>query len=80
MSLIFPLRSLVIPEAKALALKLTFLSDIAFAGLTERAMAIAPLIIERLMTEVCRFIVDAAEAACEIAPRRTPEIAAYMLA
>ncbi len=35
MSLIFPLRSHVLPEAKALALKLTLLSDIAFAGLTD---------------------------------------------
>ncbi|WP_353627848.1 site-specific integrase [Sulfitobacter sp. TCYB15] len=80
MSLIFPLRSHVIPEAKALALKLTLLSEIAFAGLTERTMAIAPHTMESILTELCRFIIDAAEAAREIAPCRTPEIAAYELA
>lgn len=80
MSLIFPLRSHVIPEAKALALKLTLLSDIAFAGLTERTMAIAPHTMESILTELCRFIIDAAEAAREIAPCRTPEVAAYELA
>ncbi|QCO55361.1 hypothetical protein EOK75_05975 [Pseudorhodobacter turbinis] len=80
MSLIFPLRSHVIPEAKALALKLTLLSDIAFAGLTERTMAIAPYTMESILTELCRFIIDAAEAAREIAPCRTPEVAAYELA
>jgi hypothetical protein len=80
MSLIFPLRSHVIPEAKALALKLTLLSDIAFAGLTERTMAIAPHTMESILTELCRFIIDAAEAAREIAPCRTPELAAYELA
>lgn len=80
MSLIFPLRSHVIPEAKALALKLTLLSDIAFAGLTERTMAIAPHTMECILTELCRFIIDAAEAAREIAPCRTPEVAAYELA
>jgi hypothetical protein len=80
MSLLFSLRSHVLPDAKVLALKLTLLSDIAFAGVTERRMAIAPDIIERLLMELCRFLIEAADAAREVAPIRTPEVAAYELA
>lgn len=79
-SLLFSLRSHVLPEAKALAQKLTLLSDIAFAGVTERTMAIAPDIMERLLVELCRFLVEAADAVREMAPLRTPEAAAYDLA
>ncbi len=43
-------------------------------------MAIAPDAIEQLLTELCRFIIDAAEAAREIAPSRTPESAVYEMA
>ncbi|MEX1234761.1 MAG: hypothetical protein WEB56_07225 [Roseovarius sp.] len=42
-------------------------------------MAIAPEKIERLLVELCRFLVEAADAAREIAPLRTPEIATYEL-
>jgi hypothetical protein len=80
MSLLFSLRSHVLPDAKVLALKLTLLSDIAFAGVTERTMAIAPDIIERLLVELCRFLIEAADAAREVAPTRTPEVASYELA
>ena len=43
-------------------------------------MAIAPDIMERLLVELCRFLVEAADLAREIAPLRTPDIAAYELA
>lgn len=79
-SLIFSLRSHVLPDAKALAQKLTLLSDIAFAGVTERTMAIAPDIMDRLLVELCRFLIEAADAAREMAPVRTPETAAYEVA
>ncbi len=79
-SLLFSLRSHVLPDAKALAQKLTLLSDIAFAGVTERTMAIAPDIMERLLVELCRFLIEAADVAREDAPMRTPEVAAYELA
>ncbi|MCP1167672.1 hypothetical protein [Limimaricola litoreus] len=79
-SLVLSLRSHVLPDAKALAQKLTLLSDIAFAGVTERTMAIAPEIMERLLVELCRFLIEAADAAREMAPMRTPEVAAYELA
>lgn len=78
--LLFSLRSHVIPDAKALAQKLTLLSDIAFAGVTERTMAIAPDIMERLLVELCRFLIEAADVARETAPARSAETAAYELA
>ncbi|MBU2963050.1 tyrosine-type recombinase/integrase [Citreicella sp. C3M06] len=80
MSLLFPLRSHVMRDAKVLAQKLTLLSDIAFAGVTERTMAIAPDIMEKLLVELCRFLIEAADVAREMAPARTPEAAAYELA
>ncbi|WP_177190346.1 site-specific integrase [Tranquillimonas rosea] len=43
-------------------------------------MAIAPDIIERLLVELCRFLIEAADVAREMAPLRTPEVAAYDLA
>lgn len=79
-SLLFSLRSHVLPEAKTLAQKLTLLSDIAFAGVTERTMAIAPDMIERLLMELCRFLIEAADAKREMAPQRTIETATYDLA
>ena len=79
-SLLFPLRSHVLPDAKVLAQKLTLLSDIAFAEVTERTMAIAPDIMERLLVELCRFLIEVADVARETAPMRTPEVAAYELA
>ena len=79
-SLLFSLRSHVLPDAKVLAQKRKLLSDIAFAGVTERTMAIAPHIIERLLVELCRFLIEAADAAREMAPMRTLEVAAYELA
>ncbi|MHA6345097.1 hypothetical protein [Roseivivax sp. CAU 1761] len=79
-SLVLSLRSHVLPDAKALAQKLTLLSDIAFAGVTERTMAIAPDIMERLLVELCRFLIEAADVAREMQPQRTPEAAAFDLA
>lgn len=77
-SLLFSLRSHILPDAKALAQKLTLLSDIAFAGVTERTMAIAPDIMERLLVELCRFLIAVADAAREAAPVRTPDVAGAM--
>ena len=42
-------------------------------------MAIAPDIMEQLLVELCRFLIEAADVAREIAPARTPERAAYEL-
>ncbi|WP_353472482.1 tyrosine-type recombinase/integrase [Salipiger sp. H15] len=80
MSLLFPLRSHVMRDAKVLALKLTLLSDIAFAAVTERTMAIGPDIMDTLLRELCRFLIEAAETAREMAPTRSLETAAYELA
>ena len=43
-------------------------------------MAIAPEIMDRLLVELCRFLIEAADLAREMAPVRTPELAAYELA
>ncbi len=40
-------------------------------------MAIAPDIMERLLVELCRFLIEVADLAREGAPMRTPEIAAH---
>ncbi|KMK67826.1 phage integrase family protein [Puniceibacterium sp. IMCC21224] len=40
-------------------------------------MAFAPDMIERLLVELCRFTIEAADLAREVAPLRTPEAAAY---
>ncbi|TRW97856.1 hypothetical protein FNJ84_10305 [Paracoccus sp. M683] len=61
-------------------MKLMLLSDIAFAGMTERTMAIAPDIMVRLLVELCRFLTEAADVAREIAPMRPPAVAAFDLA
>ena len=79
MSLLLSLRSHVFPDAKALAQKLTLLSDIVFASVTERTMPISPDIMERLLDGLSRFLIDVAEAARDVAPIRTPEVAAYEL-
>lgn len=78
--LLFSLRSHVIPDSRALAQKLTLLSDVAFAGVTESNMAIAPDIMDRLLVELCRFLIEAADVAREAAPARSFETAAYELA
>ena len=79
-SLLFSFRTHVLRDAKILAQKLTLLSDIAFAGVTERTMAIAPEIMDKLLVELCRFLIEAADVAREMAPVRTAELAAYELA
>jgi hypothetical protein len=56
---------------------LTFLTDIAFARRMEHGMAIEPQIMERYLQELGRFLVEAAEAAREVAPQMTAEAAAY---
>lgn len=76
-SLLFSLRTHVLPEVKVLARKLTFPSDIACAEVTERTIAIAPSVMEKLLVKLCRFPIEAAHLAREIAPGRTREIAAY---
>jgi len=60
-----------------LAQRLTFLTDIAFARRLEHGMAIEPQIMERYLQELGRFLVEAAEAAREVAPQMTAETAAY---
>jgi hypothetical protein len=60
-----------------LAQRLTFLTDIAFARRMEHGMAIEPQIMERYLQELGRFLVEAAEAAREVAPQMTAEAAAY---
>ncbi|WP_092081913.1 hypothetical protein [Poseidonocella sedimentorum] len=42
-------------------------------------MAIALDIMERLLVELCRFLIEAADVAREMAPPRTPEAAAFEL-
>ncbi len=77
MSLLFPLRTHLPPEAKVLAQKLTFLTDIAFARRTETTMAIGPQIMARHLEELGCFLVEAHETAREVAPQLTAEAAAY---
>lgn len=75
--LLFPLRTDVLREAITLAQRLTDLSDLAFAAIAERTMSIAPSEMENLLVGLCRFQIEAAELAREIAPARTLEVARY---
>ncbi|WP_295048097.1 hypothetical protein [uncultured Paracoccus sp.] len=77
MSLLFPLRTHLLAEAKVLAQKLTFLTDIAFARRTETTMAIGPQIMATYLEELGRFLVSAHEAAREVAPQLSAEAASY---
>ncbi len=80
LALVFPLRTHVLTDARVLAQKLTLLSDVAFAGVTERTMAIATDIMERLLVELCRLLIEAEDVRREEAPHRSAETAAYDLA
>jgi len=64
-------------DARVLAQRLTFLTDIAFALRMEHGMAIEPQIMERYLQELGRFLVEAAGAARAVAPQMTAETAAY---
>ena len=75
--LLFSLRTHVVPDARTLAQRLTLLSDCVFAGLTERTMPIAPELMEDLLVGLCRFQIEAADLAREVAPTRSAEAAAY---
>ena len=75
--LLFPLRTDVLREAKALGRRLTDLSDLAFAAFAEKTMAISPSDMDTLLIGLCRFQIEAADLAREIAPTRTLEAAAY---
>ena len=75
--LLFSLRTHVLLDAKELARKLTLLSDVAFAGLSEKTMPIGPETITKILTELCRFQIEAADLAREVAPQRTLEAATY---
>jgi hypothetical protein len=75
--LLFPLRTHVPRDAKVLAQRLTFLTDIAFARRMEHGMAIGPKTMERYLQELVRFLVEAAEGTREVAPQMTAEAAAY---
>ena len=43
-------------------------------------MGIAPEVMDSLLAELCRFLIEAADVARETAPARTPEVAAYEVA
>jgi integrase len=75
--LLFPLRTHVLSDAKTLARRLTLLSDETFAAAAERTMPIAPVDMEQLLTELCRFEIEVADLARETAPSRSPETAAF---
>jgi integrase len=75
--LLFPLRTDVLRDAKALGRRLTDLSDLAFAACAERTMAISPSDMDALLVGLCRFQIEAADLAREIAPTRTLEAATY---
>lgn len=75
--LLFPLRTHVLCDAKAIARRLTLLSDIAFAAAAEKTMPITPAEMNSLLDALCRFEIEVAELARESAPARTPETAAY---
>lgn len=69
--LLFPLRTDVLRDAKALARRLTDLSDLTFAACAEKTMAISPSDMDALPVGLCRFQIEAADLAREIAPTRT---------
>ena len=77
MFLLFPLRTHLPQDAKTLARKLTLLSDIGFAAVLQRVEPMAPDIMETLLVELCRFQIEAADLAREMAPARSPERAEY---
>ncbi|WP_424934559.1 hypothetical protein [Amaricoccus macauensis] len=53
------------------------MSDLVFQALTERAMLIAPQTMETLLLGLCRFQIEVADLARELAPARTLEAARY---
>ncbi|WP_111430718.1 site-specific integrase [Rhodobacteraceae bacterium DSL-40] len=75
--LLFPLRTHVPCDAKTIAQRLTLLSDLVFQALTERAMPIAPQTMDTLLVGLCRFQIEAADLARELAPERTLDAARY---
>ncbi|CAN0127923.1 unnamed protein product, partial [Chrysoparadoxa australica] len=75
--LLFPLRTDFPQDAKTLARKLTLLSDIGFAAVLQRVEPMAPDIMETLLVELCRFQIEAADLAREMAPARSPECAEF---
>jgi integrase len=75
--LLLPLRTDLLRDAKALARRLTDLSDLAFAACAEKTMAISPSDMNSLLIGLCRFQIEAADLAREIAPTRTLQAAAY---
>jgi len=75
--LLFPLRSDFLREAKEVAFRLTQLSNIAFAVSAEKTMAISASEMENLLVNLCRFTIEAADLAREIAPARSLEAAEY---
>lgn len=76
-ALLFPLRTHVLFNAKHASRALTSLTDTAFTTRMELVMAIAPEIMDRLLVELCRCLVEASDLARELAPARSPEAAAY---
>jgi hypothetical protein len=77
MSLIFSVRSNIPSNARSMALKLTCFTDIAFALVRTTTMALKPELIDGMLEALCRFQIDAAEAAREMAPTRSAEAIAY---
>ncbi|MFZ7093993.1 tyrosine-type recombinase/integrase [Primorskyibacter sp. 2E233] len=75
--LLFPLRTDVPRDAEAMARRLTDLTDLAFAACAEKTMSISNAEMEMLLVSLCRFQIEAADLAREVAPARSLEAAEY---
>ncbi|WP_412508257.1 hypothetical protein [Roseovarius sp. SYSU LYC5161] len=75
--LLFPLRTDVLRNAKVVARRLSGFTDLAFAACAEKTMAIPAQDMDTLVTALCRFQIEAADLARELAPTRSFEAATY---
>ncbi len=72
---VFSLRTQVLREAKAVAARLTDISEQAFAAMTEKTMPIAPEIAEQILVEMARFLIESFDRHRALAPTRSLAVA-----
>ncbi len=72
---VFSLRTQVLREAKAVAARLTDISDQVFAVMTEKTMPIAPEIAEQILVDMARFLIESFDRQRALAPTRSLAVA-----
>ncbi|SIO10211.1 Phage integrase family protein [Rhodovulum sp. ES.010] len=77
--LVVSLRTHILPDAKESARRLDSLTDLAFDLTRRTGRTMAPELMDRFLTALVRFELEAFEQARAVAPRRSPEDAAFAL-